>query len=124
TPAVTATIGTQVIALDVSAMTGYAGQSTLGVDNQDGFAAGSLQGFSIGPDGVLTGVFSGGRTQALGQLALATFSNPSGLVKSGDSAYQASVNSGLPQIGTPGSGSRGELAGGVLEMSNVDLAQE
>jgi flagellar hook protein FlgE len=116
--------GNEVVNVDVSTMTDFAGTSTLGVDNQDGFAAGSLQGFSIGPDGVLTGVFSGGRTQALGQLALATFSNPGGLVKAGDSTYQSSANSGLAQIGTPGSGSRGELAGGVLEMSNVDLAQE
>jgi flagellar hook protein FlgE len=123
-PTITATVDGQAVTIDVAAMTGYAGQSSLGVDNQTGFPAGSLQGFSIGPDGVLTGVFSGGRTQALGQLALATFSNPSGLVKAGDSTYQASVNSGLAQVGTPGSGSRGELAGGVLEMSNVDLAQE
>ena len=123
-PTITATVDGQPVAIDVAAMTGYAGQSSLGVDNQDGFAAGSLQGFSIGPDGVLTGVFSGGRTQALGQLALATFSNPGGLIKAGDSTYQSSANSGLAQIGTPGSGSRGELAGGVLEMSNVDLAQE
>jgi flagellar hook protein FlgE len=123
-PAITATVDGQAITIDVAAMSGYAGQSSLGVDHQDGFAAGSLQGFSIGPDGVLTGVFSGGRTQALGQLALATFSNPGGLIKAGDSTYQSSANSGLAQIGTPGSGSRGELAGGVLEMSNVDLAQE
>jgi flagellar hook protein FlgE len=123
-PAITATVDGQPVAIDVAAMSGYAGQSSLGVDNQDGFAAGSLQGFSIGPDGVLTGVFSGGRTQALGQLALATFSNPGGLIKAGDSTYQSSANSGLAQVGTPGSGSRGELAGGVLEMSNVDLAQE
>jgi flagellar hook protein FlgE len=121
---ITTTLGGEPLNIDLDAMTGYAGQSSLGVDNQDGFAAGSLQGFSIGPDGVLTGVFSGGRTQALGQLALATFSNPGGLIKAGDSTYQSSANSGLAQIGTPGSGSRGELAGGVLEMSNVDLAQE
>ncbi|HET8615681.1 MAG TPA: flagellar hook protein FlgE [Actinomycetales bacterium] len=120
----TTTLGGQPLNLDLGSMTGYAGQSSLGVDSQDGFAAGSLQGFSIGPDGVLTGVFSGGRTQALGQLALATFANPGGLTKAGDSTYQASANSGLAQVGTPGSGSRGELAGGVLEMSNVDLAQE
>jgi flagellar hook protein FlgE len=123
-PVITATVDGQSVAIDVAGMSGYAQQSSLGVDNQDGFAAGSLQGFSIGPDGVLTGVFSGGRTQALGQLALATFSNPGGLIKAGDSTYQSSANSGLAQVGTPGSGSRGELAGGVLEMSNVDLAQE
>jgi flagellar hook protein FlgE len=123
-PTITATVDGQTVTIDAAAMSGYAGQSSLGVDSQDGFAAGSLQGFSIGPDGVLTGVFSGGRTQALGQLALATFSNPGGLIKAGDSTYQSSANSGLAQVGTPGSGSRGELAGGVLEMSNVDLAQE
>jgi flagellar hook protein FlgE len=123
-PVISATVDGQTVTIDVAGMSGYAQQSSLGVDSQDGFAAGSLQGFSIGPDGVLTGVFSGGRTQALGQLALATFSNPGGLIKAGDSTYQSSANSGLAQIGTPGSGSRGELAGGVLEMSNVDLAQE
>jgi flagellar hook protein FlgE len=123
-PVISATVDGQTVTIDVAGMSGYAQQSSLGVDSQDGFAAGSLQGFSIGPDGVLTGVFSGGRTQALGQLALATFSNPGGLIKAGDSTYQSSANSGLAQVGTPGSGSRGELAGGVLEMSNVDLAQE
>src|SRR5690348_18265577 len=72
----------------------------------------------------MTGVFSNGRNQPLGQLALAVFANPSGLEKAGDSLFRQSVNSGQPQIGIPGSGGRGTLAGGTLEMSNVDLAQE
>ncbi|GAB3684291.1 flagellar hook protein FlgE [Angustibacter aerolatus] len=110
--------------VDLSQVTGYAGLSTVGIDSQDGSSAGTLQGFSIGGDGVLTGTFSNGLSRALGQIAMATFSNPAGLVREGDSGYSASTNSGLAQIGTPDSGSRGTLAGGMLEMSNVDLGQE
>ena len=73
---------------------------------------------------IVTGVFSNGRTRPIGQVALAGFSNPSGLEKTGSSLYRASVNSGLPQIGQAGGGGRGTLSGSTLEMSNVDLAQE
>jgi flagellar hook protein FlgE len=91
---------------------------------QDGYGVGFLRSFSISPSGVLTGVFSNGQTRSVGQIAVATFNNPQGLEKSGDSMYRMSVNSGIPQIGVAGNGGRGTLAGGMLEMSNVDLAQE
>jgi flagellar hook protein FlgE len=110
--------------VDLSQLTGYAGLNTLGVDSANGSAAGTLQGFSIGSDGVMTGTFSNGLTKSLGQLAVATFANPAGLSKAGASGYVASTNSGRVQIGTAGSGARGALAGGALEMSNVDLAAE
>ncbi|MCU1428415.1 MAG: Flagellar hook protein FlgE [Actinomycetia bacterium] len=105
-------------------LTGAAGLNTVGFLSQDGSAIGSLSSFSVGADGTIAGVFSNGRTQPLGQLAIAVFSNPNGLTKSGNSLYSSSVNSGQPQIGVPGSGGRGTLSGGTLEMSNVDLAQE
>ncbi len=111
------------VSVDLTKVTGYTGISSMGVQSQDGGPAGALEGFSIGPDGTLTGVFTGGRRRSLGQIALATFNNPTGLIKSGNSAYTSSPNSGIAQVGTAGSGSRGKLAGGVLEMSNVDLAQ-
>ena len=57
-------------------------------------------------------------------LALASFNNPAGLEKAGNSNYYESANSGLPQIGVAGSGGRGTLAAGSLEMSNVDLSTE
>jgi flagellar hook protein FlgE len=112
------------IDVDLSGLTGYSGLSTLGVESANGASAGTLQGFSIGSDGVMTGTFSNGQTKSLGQIAVATFANPAGLSKAGASGYVASTNSGLVQIGTAGSGSRGALAGGALEMSNVDLAAE
>ena len=55
---------------------------------------------------------------------MAAFANPEGLIKAGNSLFRPSVNSGEPLVGVAGSGGRGTLAGGTLEMSNVDLAAE
>jgi flagellar hook protein FlgE len=111
-------------ATDADRLTGAAGLNSVGFLSQDGSGIGSLVSFSVGSDGTITGVFSNGRNQALGQMALAVFANPSGLEKAGGSLYRSSVNSGEPQIGVPGAGGRGKLAGATLEMSNVDLAAE
>lgn len=112
------------VALDLSGLTQFGGAGTASALSQDGTAAGSLQTFSISPDGTLVGVFSNGLKQSLAQISLATFNNPPGLEKVGGSMYRSSVNSGAPQLGVAGNGGRGMLAGGVLEMSNVDLAAE
>jgi flagellar hook protein FlgE len=105
-------------------MTQYAAANTLVSLTQDGYSLGTLQSFTMSPAGALIGVFSNGLKQALGQVALANFNNPPGLEKVGGSLYAATINSGNPGIGTAGTGGRGALASGVLEMSNVDLAQE
>ena len=60
----------------------------------------------------------------VGQLAIATFNNPAGLVKAGQSHLRASNSSGQPMIGIPGDAGKGSLLSGALEMSNVELAQE
>ena len=69
-------------------------------------------------------MFSNGQTRAVGQIALANFTNPQGLEKVGDSMYRVTRQLRSAQIGSAGEGGRGSLAGGMLEMSNVDLAQE
>ncbi len=112
------------ITVDISGVTNFSGASTIATTNQNGSAMGSLQSFTISQDGTLIGVFSNGLKQTLAQLSLATFNNAPGLQKVGDSMYQSTVNSGTPQLGTAGSGGRGVLQSGALEMSNVDLAQE
>jgi flagellar hook protein FlgE len=112
------------IAVDLSGLTGYSGASTVAPQSQDGSAMGSLQAFTISPDGTLVGVFSNGLKQPIAQLALANFNNPAGLEKVGDSMYRTTVNSGATQLGAAGSGGRGVLQAQTLEMSNVDLAQE
>ncbi|GAA1794748.1 flagellar hook protein FlgE [Planosporangium flavigriseum] len=112
------------IAIDLTKLTSYAGASSVGIQSQNGSGIGSLQSFTISPDGTLVGVFSNGKKQALAQIAMATFNNPPGLEKTGGSMYRSTVNSGLAQLGTAGTGGRGGLQGSSLEMSNVDLAQE
>jgi flagellar hook protein FlgE len=106
------------------AMVQFAGNARVAATDQDGSPIGELQSFSIAPDGLVTGVFSNGRSKVLAQLAIANFNNPAGLDKVGGTMFRGTVNSGLPQIGTAGSGGRGLLNSGTVEMSNVDLAQE
>ena len=112
------------VTLDLSGMTSYSGLSTVTASTQDGSAAGTIQSFTISPDGTLTGVFSNGLKQTLAQLAVASFGNPAGLEKAGDSTYRTTANSGNAQLGAAGSAGRGVLQQGSLEMSNVDLSQE
>ena len=116
--------GMAALTIDLGAVTGYAGLTTVEAAGQDGRAAGTLQSFTITADGTLLGSFSNGLKQPLGRVALATFTNPSGLEKTGSSMYGTTVNSGDPQVGAAGAGGRGELSGGALEMSNVDLSAE
>lgn len=92
--------------------------------NQDGSSIGTLSGFSIGGDGVITGAFTNGLNRTLGQIALANFTNLNGLVDVGNNLFQPGPNSGDAQIGQPGQFGTGQLIGGALEMSNVDLSQE
>lgn len=89
----------------------------------DGNLQGSLESFNIGSDGIINGVFSNGSVLPLGQIALAKFSNPSGLENASGNLFRQSVNSGVANINTPGNG-RGTIAAGSLEMSNVDLSEE
>ncbi len=112
------------VTVDLSAITGYAGVDTVKTGVQDGRAAGVLQSFELGADGTITGSFSNGLKQSIGRIALANFTNPAGLQKAGGSLFESSVNSGDAQVGVAGAGGRGSLAGGALEMSNVDLSSE
>jgi flagellar hook protein FlgE len=105
-------------------LTGAATLNSVTALSQNGSTIGSLVSFSVGQDGLISGVFSNGRTQALGQIALATFADPAGLLKMGGSLYTTSANSGVAQVGVAGVGGRGTLTGGTLEGSNVDLGQE
>ena len=87
-------------------------------------AVNPMTSYKIGPDGVVTGSYQDGTSKPLFQIAVGNFANPSGLDKIGDTSFRASTNSGAVQFGAPGTGRRGVLQGGVIEMSNVDLASE
>lgn len=107
--------------LDLSKLTQLAGASEVQTAT-DGAPAGSLVSFSIGRSGDVTGVYTNGLSKLIGQIALAKFPNPGGLLKAGANLYEMSSNSGEPATGVAGVGGRGEISSGYLEMSNVDLA--
>ncbi|MGC6397831.1 MAG: flagellar hook protein FlgE [Ilumatobacteraceae bacterium] len=98
--------------------------STLAVADQNGYGAGILQSISMSQEGMLLGSFSNGVNRPLAQLAIANFTNPEGLEKTGSSMFSATINSGEPQLSVAGNGGRGLISSGTLEMSNVDLAEE
>jgi flagellar hook protein FlgE len=105
-------------------VTQVAGPSSTSSTQQDGSSAGTLTNFSIGADGTITGSFTNGTTAALGQVALAGFANDDGLEQVGASDYTETLASGQAVVGTPGTGGRGSLVGGSLELSNVDISTE
>ena len=80
--------------------------------------------YNISSDGKLRGIFSDNVQRDLAQVALADFNNPAGLEKVGETSFRESANSGAAQLGVSGQGRRGNLIGGAVEMSNVDLAAE
>ena len=112
------------VAIDLGGLTQFGGKSEVVPTDVDGYAQGSLQGFELSNDGTITGTYSNGLRQNLGQLSMASFNNPSGLEKAGNSSFRVAQNSGEAMIGVAGAGGRGILNSGALEMSNVDLSEE
>jgi flagellar hook protein FlgE len=113
------------VKLDFSQMTSLTSRdSELVMTKQDGSAFGTLNSFSIGADGTISGSFSNGLTRTLGQVAIATFNNPQGLVDKGGNMYTTGPSSSVPVISAPLTLGAGALRAGALELSNVDLSEE
>jgi len=105
-------------------ITQVAAASSTSSIGQDGSNSGSLANFTIGSDGTITGSFTNGKTQALGELALANFANENGLQLNGSTDFTPTLASGPAVVGVPGAGGLGTISGGSLELSNVDIATE
>ena len=112
------------IELDFTQFTQYADTFTGKFLSQNGYTSGALESFTIDQNGVIVGSFSNGLTRNLGQVALAKFANPGGLVRTGSTMFAETANSGTAQIGSPGVPGYGQIAPSSLEMSNVDLSEE
>lgn len=108
----------------IDGLAGFANSSNAVVSAQNGYEAGDLEDISVDARGVITGYFSNGVSRSLAQVALATFSNPGGLVQNGDNNYSESSNSGAAVIGFAGGTTSSTLTPGALEASNVDISQE
>lgn len=119
----------QTIEFDLSkitqvAMSGVNNQSNVRAYEQDGYEAGDLEGINVDSLGMVTAFYTNGQQKQVAQVALATFSNPAGLLRDQNSNWIESNNSGMARIGSPGTADRGAIAPARLEMSNVDLSNE
>lgn len=112
------------VSLDFGAMSQLAAETQVQASNQNGFPPGSLSAFTIGTDGIITGLFTNGLTRPLGQVGMSIFPNPNGLERMGNNLWRNTDNSGVPVVGTPRTGGRGGINSGFLEQSNVDIGAE
>ena len=113
------------LTLNLSEMTMLTSGNSVTVTSQDGLPAGTVSDVYISPnDGNISLVYSNGMIEEVGQLALARFTNPAGLLGGEGTSFLAGLNSGEPEIGAASTGGRGLVASGYLEASNVDMAQE
>ena len=105
-------------------LTMYSQTSAVSANSQDGSAAAQLTHIGIADGGQIVAKYSNGSQIAVGQLAMASIVNPESLIAAGSNNYQLSSKSALPAIGLPSSGGRGQILGGSVESSTVDIAKE
>ncbi len=110
--------------IDFTGSTQYGSASSVNQLTQGGYTTGSLTGVNVGSDGVVEGNYSNGQSRALGQIVLASFTNPNGLQSLGNNQWALSSVSGPELVSAPGTGSRGVLQSSSIEESNVDLTAQ
>ncbi len=116
--------GTMTYGMDLTSATQFGASFATTEINQDGYGTGRLSGFTADDTGRLVGRYSNGQTRPQGQIVLANFVNPQGLVPLGNNAWVEGAGAGQPTLGAPGSGILGSLEAGAVENSNVDLTAE
>ena len=104
--------------------TQYGGAFGVTSITQNGYTTGQLSTVSIDPSGIVSAVYTNGRSTELGQLAMANFPNPQGLQQLGDTNWAQTFTSGNVVQGTAASAGFGSIQSGALESSNVDLTTE
>ncbi|MCP5464773.1 MAG: flagellar hook protein FlgE [Deltaproteobacteria bacterium] len=108
----------------VDGMTQFGTTSSLNDISQDGYTSGNLTTLEVSGDGTISGNYTNGTTQTLGQISLALFQNNQGLARVGGNAYEETIQSGVPLVDAAEAGGRGTVLSKTLEQSNVDLANE
>jgi flagellar hook protein FlgE len=104
--------------------TQYGTQFGVSSITQNGYTTGQLSTVSVSSSGVVSAVYTNGRSTNLGQLAIANFSNPQGLQQLSDTDWAQTFSSGTATQGTAGSAGFGTIQSSSLENSNVDLTTE
>ena len=122
----TAAVSPMQISMDLSQISGItsdAAGSQLNLSTQDGTTSGTLQSFVIDENGIINGVFDNGIIRTLGQVVLARFANPDGMVEDGNTTYKEGVSSGVPALVSPGTFGVGTIRAGSIELSNTDVGK-
>ena len=117
-------IGATATDVDFTATTQYGSESMIQSLHQDGYAAGTLSGINITPEGNIVGHYTNGEVKSVARLALADFPSLNGLERAGNLLFMGTPDSGDPLVNKPGEGGLGQVASGMLEESNTDLAAE
>lgn len=112
------------VTYDFSKTTQYGGAFTVNAITQDGYTTGRLIGIDTGSTGIVQARFTNGRSEPLGQIAMANFSNPNGLQQLGDTNWAETFSSGQALKGQAGNAGLGLIQSGALESSNVDITEQ
>ena len=118
----TATVSDFII--DISRSTQFGNAFAVTKVDQNGSAAGQLNGLEINNAGEVFARYTNGEESLLGQVAMASFANEQGLIPQGESSWVQSLESGNAQVGVPLARNLGAIQSGALEESNVDLSAE
>ncbi|OXL38135.1 flagellar biosynthesis protein FlgE [Enterobacter mori] len=110
--------------LDLGALTQNASDSQLKPGEIDGQAPGKFNNYEVSDTGEVIAIYSNGKRQTVAQVVLADFANTGGLAQQGNNLWAETAQSGQPFLGTSGTGSFGDIEGGMLESSNVNLGDE
>jgi len=105
-------------------VTQFGQEASVFADFQDGYGVGELSNISVNGDGDILGFYTNGQNRSLGELGVATFVNDSGLREVGDNLWAETPNSGVRTVGKGAQGKAGQVVGGALESSNVEVAEE
>lgn len=123
--------GASDLSLNWNLFNGSAGQitqfsqpSAQSATSQNGSAAAELVNVGLANGGGVLAQYSNGTQVVVGQVALASIRNPDTLIAMGNNNFQTSSATATPSIGTPGTGGRGDIQGGSLEASTVDIASQ
>jgi flagellar hook protein FlgE len=108
----------------VPQLTDYAQTSSLASSTQDGITPSELTSVGIQTGGQVVATYSNGQTRVEAQLAMAEIQNPTSLQNVGNNNLSIGADTATPAIGVPQTGGRGQILGGAVESSNVDMATE
>jgi flagellar hook protein FlgE len=108
----------------MSEITQFASPSAISSTTQNGFAAGSVAGVALQTGGTVVATYTNGQKVAIGQVALASITNPSSLASVGNNNLEVMPDTATPLVGAAGTGGRGQIVAGALESSTVDIATE